>query len=147
MEEGILQHARNALITEQVFGPGQPGEKSDLGMSLTENTPDIVHQLGFAEPSDVTLMLDYFDVVPGIADEETTSLMKDIYDIAKRSGNELLDFLTEAGLRVGGRFSPGFMGKVAVYLKSLQNEVNLQRRLDLVRRERMMYESTPSSDL
>jgi len=147
IDQGLIAEARAAIINDQVMG-GSPVERAiNTGLDTAASPNDMVFNMSFAEPTDVTTMLTYFNIDKDNLTENTVEMLKDIHSVAKRSSMEILDFLTETGIRVGGRLDSGFLTKVTAYLKAIRNEIDLANKMDLIKRERESYEFTNSNSV
>ncbi len=103
----------------------------------------IVDTFGFAEPEEVLAMADFFGVKnEDMLEGDFMQRAKEIYKIAQRSPLPLSEFLSEAGVRVGGRFEGNFVDRVYTYLSVLSNEADLEAKLRLAKKERETYEGS-----
>ncbi len=115
--------------------------------NLQDDISGLGRLLAFAEPEEVDMILGYFSMRGETMDSEEVNRVEAIYSAFKESDISLYDFLTEIGLKVGGKFQPNLFDRVYIYLETLAQEKNLERTLDLKRRERQLYEIDSSNNL
>lgn len=82
--------------------------------------------LGFAEPDVVVSMMNTLGIDATKIDSETADRMKSIYELSKNQPLSIEEYLTESGRRIGGKFTPGYLGKLYVYLTMLDRENSLR---------------------
>ena len=112
---------------------------------------DAIERLSFAEPEDIVAMARFF----GAKDDDflESGLMdkvREIHKIAAKSDMPLEDYLTELAIKVGGRYSPGFLDKSYAYVKALNNKALLERQLSAAREEtqrQSVHEAGSMSDV
>lgn len=131
-------------LAENVIGPVGQIEESDsqTPISMGPETPQsfVTQGLDFAEPHIVSSMMYQLGLDPVKLDTDSISKMKSIYELSKQQSLPLDEYLLENGRRIGGKLSPGFLGKLYVYLTAVNRENNLRKQLHFAQSERSMYE-------
>jgi hypothetical protein len=133
---GILEQA------ESVELKGTPEQRGDESNYQPGSGPAtfIDKGLTFADPQVITDMMYHLGIDPSALNSDTITKMKEIYMMSKNQSLPLDEYLVEKGRRIGGKMTPGFLGRLYVYLNTLDRENKLRKQLSFVEGERSIYE-------